>query len=387
MSRYQAIVVGGGVHGTSIFHHLAAAGMDRVLLVERKTLACAATGRSTGIIRHHYSQEVTVRLAMASTRAFRRFREEIGQDIAYVNNGLLFLAAEGEEAALRTCVDQQRRLGVGVELIDPADIPRYHPDLVADDVPLAAFERDAGYADPYSVAVGYAKAGEAKGGRILQGTRVRDVRADGHGGFSVETDRGDFEADRVVLAVGAWARTVGARIGIDVPVTPLRLSNAVLELAGGVPATAPTVLDLPNHMYFRPEGGSLLVGDGEGLEDIDPDGFDESLPYSFVEEVSGRIVRRFPRCAEASYKKGWRGLDGASPDFHPIVGPVAEEEGLVVCVGMSGHGFKLAPAVGRGVAELLTKGRYETIDLSPYAPDRFAKGRALSSLFSMKIAA
>ena len=387
MSRYRAIVVGGGVHGASIFHHLVSAGMDRVLLVERKTVASAATGRSTGIIRHHYSQEVTVRLAMHSSRAFRRFREEIGQDIAYVNNGLLFLAARGEEDALRKCVDQQRRLGVGVDLIRPEDVPRYHPDLVADDVPLAAFERDAGYADPYSVAVGYAKAGEARGGKILLNTRVRDVRQKSGGGFDVTTDSGDFETERVVLAVGAWARAVGARLGIDIPVTPLRLSNAVLELPGGYARTMPTVLDLPNHMYFRPEGGSLLVGNGEGLEDVDPDGFDESLPYGFVEEVSERIVRRFPRCTNASYKTGWRGLDGASPDFHPIVGPVPEVEGLVVCVGMSGHGFKLAPGIGRGVAELVATGGYETIDLTPYAPDRFAKGKALTSLFSMKIAA
>ena len=379
--------MGGGVHGASLFYHLLSLGLNRVLLVERKTLASAATGRSTGIIRHHYSHEVTVRLALHSSRAFRRFAETVGQDIAYVNNGLVFLAARGEEDALRRCVDQQRRLGVDATLIDPTDVRSFHPDLVVDDVPLASYERDAGYADPYSVTVGYAKAGEALGGKVLLNTAVLDIRPRGGGGFLVATDHGEFEAECVILAVGAWARALGARLGVDIPVTPLRLSNAVLEFPGGYARTTPTVLDLPNQLYFRPEGGHILVGDGEGLGDADPDRFDESLPYGFVEEVSERIVRRLPRCADAAYRTGWRGLDGASPDFHPIVGPVPDVEGLYVCVGMSGHGFKLAPGIGRCLAERIVHGRYATVDLAPFAPDRFAKGNELPSLFSMRILA
>lgn len=386
MSRQQAVVVGGGVHGASLFYHLLSLGLERVLLVERKSLACAATGRSTGIIRHHYSHEVTVRLARYSSQVFSRFPETIGRDIGYVNNGLVFLAARGEEGALRRCVEQQRRLGVDVSLVDPASVGSFHPDLVVDDVPLASFETDAGYADPYSVTVGYAKAGEALGGKILLNTAVRDVRRTGDG-FLVETADGEHETDAVVLAVGAWARTLGARMGVDVPVTPLRLSNAVLDLPGGYARTTPTVLDLPNHLYFRPEGGHILVGDGEGLGDSDPETFDESLPYGFVEEVSERIVRRIPRFSDAAYRTGWRGLDGASPDFHPIVGPLPDVDGAYVCVGMSGHGFKLAPGIGRCLAERVVHGRYETVDLAPFAPDRFAKGRALTSLFSMSILA
>jgi len=386
MSRQQAIVVGGGVHGASVFYHLLSLGLERVLLVERKSLACAATGRSTGIIRHHYSHEVTVRVARYSSRVFSRFPETMGRDIGYVNNGLVFLATREEEGALRRCVEQQRRLGVDASLVDPAGLKTLHPDLVVDDVPLASFERDAGYADPYSVTVGYAKAGEALGGKILLNAAVQDIRRKGDG-FLVATASGEHEADAVVLAAGAWARTLGARMGVDIPVTPLRLSNAVLELPGGYARTTPTVLDLPNHLYFRPEGGHILVGDGEGLGDADPETFDESLPYGFVEEVSERVVRRIPRFADAAYRTGWRGLDGASPDFHPIVGPLPDVDGAYVSVGMSGHGFKLAPGIGRCLAERVVHGRYETIDLAPYAPDRFARGRALTSLFSMRILA
>src|SRR3989304_3268704 len=144
MPRQQAIVVGGGVHGASVFYHLLSLGLERVLLVERKSLACAATGRSTGIIRHHYSHEVTVRVARASSRVFSRFPETMGRDIGYVNNGLVFLAAPGEEDALRRCVEQQRRHGVDASLVDPANVASLHPDLVVDDVPLPPFERDAG---------------------------------------------------------------------------------------------------------------------------------------------------------------------------------------------------------------------------------------------------
>ncbi len=304
-----------------------------------------------------------------------------------MNNGLLFLATEGEEDALRRSVEMQRRLGVGVTVIEPEDIRTYHPDLTPDDVPLAAFERDAGYADPYSVTVGYVKAGKARGGTTSLNTRVRDVRAGSDGSLDVVTDHGDHSARNVVLAVGAWARSVGSRLGLDIPVTPLRLSNAILEVPGGYDSRLPTVLDLVHHMYFRPEGGDLLVGDGEGLGDADPDRFDESLPYRFVEDVSEPLVTRMPRCRGATYKKGWRGLDGASPDYHPIVGPMPEVEGLFVCVGMSGHGFKLAPAIGLSVAERIAKGRYETVDLAPFAPDRFEKGRELRSQYSMSILA
>src|SRR3989304_4264303 len=101
MSRQQAIVVGGGVHGASVFYHLLSLGLERVLLVERKSPACAPAARSTGIIRHHYSHEVTVRVARYSSCVFSRFPETMGRDIGYVNNGLVFLATREEEGALR----------------------------------------------------------------------------------------------------------------------------------------------------------------------------------------------------------------------------------------------------------------------------------------------
>ena len=387
MTEFDTIIVGGGVHGASVFYHLTRLGANRILLLEGKRLGSAATGRSTGIIRFHYSQELTVRLAVHGSAVFRDFHRRFGQDISYVNNGFLLLAPESEAKALQRAVDLHRRIGVAEVAVLPEEIQKYHPDLKADGVALAAFEKDAGHADPYSVTVGYAKAGEAAGGRVMVGTRVTDVSPQPSGGFRVNTENGEFRAKKVVLAVGAWARSVGERLGVDIPVTPLRISNAILELPGGYDGKLPTVIDLPNHLYFRPEGHDLLIGNGEGLGDIDPDRFDESLPYSFVEEVSERLIARMPRSNDARYKNGWRGLDGASPDFHPIVGPVPETEGLYVCVGMSGHGFKLAPAIGLALAELIANGRYVTFDLTPYSLERFAKGESLESLYSMRILA
>jgi sarcosine oxidase, subunit beta len=374
----DVIVVGAGVQGASVAFHLARRGVD-VLVVERSAIASGATGRSSGFVRMHYDLESESRLAWLSYPYFRAWDERVGAgDCGFVRTGFVQLVPPALAPLLRENVAMQQGLGIETSVVGADDIARLVPGIATDDVEAAAWEPGSGYADPSGTAAGFLAAARSSGARFIQGRRVTAIAVDGDRVSGVMTDTGLISARVVVNAAGAWAGTLAATVGLEVPVTPWRHDTAYFGLPAGRSAAFPIIIDMPNEAYFRPEGRELLLVGSEGDSEIggSPDRPMDTPREPLLEELITRVCRRIPWITEGTYRGAFPGQDGITPDQRAILGP-AGPEGLYLCCGFSGTGFKTAPAVGASLAELIVDGRSSMADISAYGLGRFAEGRRL----------
>jgi glycine/D-amino acid oxidase-like deaminating enzyme len=172
-------------------------------------------------------------------------------------------------------------------------------------------------------------------------------------------------------------------VNISYPIQVTREQEVMFRAQSQSDCPKLTVSDMCNAIYFHPFGQDLLVGRGypKEYEQVDPDSYPEGSDQDFVEDTAERVVKRIPRMEEAMILKGYSGLYDVTPDWHPIISTHPEVEGFFSVVGFSGHGFKLAPAVGEAVAELITEGKSNSADLSLFSADRFAKGRVFKAAY------
>ncbi len=380
------VIVGAGVHGASLAFNLVAMEAGRVLLLDKASVGAGATGRSASFLRHHYSNEICVRVVKESVRIVRNFEEEVGGAVDFQPQPLLLLADAPNEKALRENVAMQKGEGIRVRLLEREEAQAAYPFLDLRSVALAALEEDAGYGDAYQINASYASRFRALGGELLVGTEVLGVMVSGDRVVGVRTKKGDVAAGTVVIAAGPWSSRLGEGAGVPLPVEPAHLSVGVLQPPRDVSAV-PMVFDMNSASYWRPErNGTLLVGTDEEVEGTwDPDSLPDGVSFDFVSVVSDRIGKRWPEMKRANFLRGWVGLDGASPDMHPIIGPLPPIEGLYASTGYSGHGFKFSPAVGKCLAELIVDGRYKTLDLSPFSIERYELGKTFKSRYPMAV--
>ncbi len=369
----DAIIIGAGIHGASLAFHLAERGLRPVVL-ERATIGSGATGRSSGLVRMHYDVEADARLAWRSHAYFRSWGERVGGDAGFVRTGFLQLVPDEDQAALRANVAMLSRIGITTELLDADQLAELVPGIAMDGYTIAAWEPESGYADPNAATATLLAAAVGRGARVVQNAPVTAVRVDGGRVVGVDTPRGSWDAAIVVDAAGAWAGRVARMVGLELPLEIWRHDVAYVRRPPHVPAH-PAMIDFANAFYVRPEGSDLtLIGleDGNEFGD-DPDRPVDAAAPAFVERAAERICLRLPQLADAGLHSAHSGQDGITPDQHPIIGP-AGPEGFYLDCGFSGTGFKIAPAVGCSLAELILEGEARTADLRPYRFERFAQG-------------
>ena len=376
--RADVIVVGAGVQGASLAFHLARRGVD-VLVLERSSVAAGATGRSSGFVRMHYDLASDARLAWLSFPYFRDWAATVGAgDCAFVRTGFVQVVPAAQADELRANVAMQQALGIDTCVIDGSELARLMPGIVTDDIVVAAYEPQSGYADPSGTAAGFLEAARRDGARLISGCRVDAVAIDGGRVTGVHTARGTFAAPVVVDAAGAWARQLAATAGLDVPIEPWRHDTAYFGLPHGRSADFPIVLDNGNQVYFRPEGCELMLVGLESNSEVggSPDRPEDGIAQAIVEQMAARIVARVPWMSAGTLRTSHGGQDGITPDQRPVLGP-AGPDGFYLACGFSGTGFKTAPAIGASLAELIVDGSSATADLGPYRLSRFADGRPL----------
>lgn len=372
------IVVGAGVQGASLAFHLARRGAD-VLVLERETVASGATGRSSGFVRMHYDLESESRLAFLSYPYYLAWDEIVGSgDCGFVKTGFLEIVPADQVDNLRANVDMHERIGIDARTVGPDEVAELCPGIVTDDVVAAAYEPSSGYADPTGTASGFLAAARRLGARVAQGRRVARVLLDGERVSGVETDAGSVSARVVVDAAGAWAGILAATVGLDVPISTWRHDTAYFGLPSGRRADFPIVIDEINGDYFRPEGSELMLVGLESGNEIggSPDRPLLGLHEGSVDEMIEGVCRRAPWMEAGTLRTAHGGQDGITPDQKMILGAAGPEGFYLVC-GMSGTGFKTAPAIGASMAELILDGRTTTADISDFALDRFAQGRPI----------
>ena len=367
-----AVVIGGGVVGTSIAYWLTQRGVRDVVLLEKNALATGATGKSAGLVRRHYTNRWDAALAQESWSFFQQWGDLIGGECGFVKTGFLMLVRPQYAENLRRNVEMHVSLGAVSRMLTPAEVRELEPSISLDGVGAAAYEPDSGYADPTSVATGFARRAGELGARVYQGVEVSGVLLSGGRVQGVQTTRGTIAAPTVVLACGPWSPAFARRLGIELPVRVKRVIEVYVRRPPGLRHM--TVIDEVSGTYFRPEGSDVtLLGGRSNDWGTDPDDYDGVAGPEIVEPAIERAVERLPTLARAGLMRGIAGVDGYSDDFHQILGRAPGVDGLFLAAGGSGTAFKKSPAIGKCMAELILDGQARTVDLHPFRLERFAE--------------
>jgi sarcosine oxidase, subunit beta len=385
MSHYDFIVIGAGVIGASVAHHLAALGAKNVLVVDRGTIGAGTTSQSSGLLRTHYSVRQNVELARSSWHAFNNFAAYVDDGEAscgLVKCGYMICAPEGDKLApLQASLDAQQGMGIEVQLLSKAEARERMPIAHFNDAALIGYEPEAGFADAYLVATGFARSARRRGVKIMENTTVTGLVRHGRRVTGVETSAGTFSCGTLISTQNIWTPELAEWIGVPLPVKPERHTVLALE-CDAAPYTfgMPAFKDLgsPGMLYFRSYGGSqMLVSEGVVGETLNaPQTEQGDISLDYVGEVGAQVAERFPAYEMAGLASSWTGVYDVTPDWNPVLGPVGDIEGLTVGFGFSGHGFKLSPGIGKILAQHAL-GQTTDVSLAPYSLDRFASGALL----------
>ncbi len=382
----DAIVIGGGVMGLSCAMHLREQGVGRVVLLEKRFVGAGSSGKSGAILRQHYSHETTVLMARESLGFYRSFHERTGHDIGFREKPMVFLCHETDRGSLEANVSLQRSLGVTTELLDSRQLRDLEPRGVFGDDVLAAYEPEAGFVDPGATLHALAAVGRDQGIDLREAVPVADVHVAGDRVRGIETADGTtIETPVVINAGGPWAGIVCRRMGLDVPLTAIRPQQAYFMPPPHYGAERFVYGDLLTGLYWKPEpAGWTRVGKMayDGDEEVsDPDRYDEGVSGEFIDFCRTRLATRLPAYADAVSWGGCGALYTVTPDAHALIGPMPGVEGFYVVSGFSGHGFKMGPAVGKGVAALINGGDGGAFDPDFFSIDRFEKGRPVETSY------
>jgi len=372
---YDAIVIGAGVMGASIAYNLSQRGL-KVLILERQSIAVGATGASSGLVRMHYDVEVDSALAWESFHYFKNWRERIGGECGFTRTGFLQIVLPDKNEQLRGNVEMQKRLGILTEVVTAADVKKLVPVFKTNDFELAAYEPESGYADPTSSTNSFITNAKACNSVLLQDSEVTGIRVSGGKVVGVDSSRGSFDAPIVVNCAGTFADRIGRMVGIEIPLDTWSHDVAFVKRPSKV-GMHPAVIDDVLAMYFRPEGELTLIG----LEDYNRMGEppESDLGYvdpEFVMRAIDRICERVEGMEEGSLHSTHVGRDGLTPDQRAVIDQ-AGPDGFYIACGFSGTGFKLSPAVGVCMTELILDGTAKLVDISSLNLNRFVRGELI----------
>jgi sarcosine oxidase, subunit beta len=373
--RAEVAVVGGGAIGLAVARALAAAGVDRTVVLEMEpAVGQGSTARANGGVRAQFTTPVNITFSTYSIDEFERLRRDHGDLLSFHQVGYLFVSATAEgEAQLRTAMTLQRSLGVDTEWLAPEAIGDKAPLLRLDGLRGGTFHARDGFLDPHGAVQTFRA--ECPPDRVSIRTDI-EVTAVSARARSIEltTSVGELEVGWVVDAAGPHAAQVAAMVDIDLPVQPVRRNLAFVRVTEEPAGLIPMCIDVDTGVLVRREvGGGYVIAYSNP---DDPPGWDTSLDPRFLEDLGRLIGNRFPTLREVPLdpRLCWAGLYPETPDHHAIIGPAEDGDRFVFCAGFGGHGLMHAPAAGKAVAELITEGTCSTFDLHPLRPSRFREG-------------
>ncbi|MDP7060463.1 MAG: FAD-dependent oxidoreductase [Candidatus Marinimicrobia bacterium] len=384
----DVIIIGGGIMGCSSAYHLSKAGL-KVTLLEKRYVGDGPTGKSSAIIRQHYSHKITASMAFHSLKIFHNFKDEVGDECGFNHTGFLNVVSEKDLEGLKLNVQLQQSLGINTKVISGEEIAEVMPGLVTNDPLYAAYEPDGGYADAYLTVGAYARAAKKLGAEIVQKAEVTAIRRSGDKVVGVDSSKGQFDAPVILSATGAWAKGVGQMVDLDLPINSCRVQVAYFHRPGDMKGYHPVVADFVKASYFRPEGTDLtvagLIDPAEANAVVDPDEYDEGVNLDFVTEVGEKIMYRYPDMEKSESRGGYASLYAVTPDWHAIVDELPQGSGYYVCSGFSGHGFKLGPAVGLMVADFITGNSTPKFDHTLFRFSRFEEKETMEGRYQYSI--
>jgi sarcosine oxidase, subunit beta len=376
----EIAVIGAGVMGTSTAYHLALRGAG-VLLIDKLGAAGGPSGASAGMLRAHYEDPAIVAVARYGCEFLADMLARTGSDPGFVNCGYLAVGEADREPRIRRAIEVMRAQGVTVEQLDNAQIRALEPRLAAEALTIGAYEPTNGVCEPLFVADGFAQAAERLGARLAFGARVTAVRPDGEGFLLTTADGRRISAERVAVCCGGFGPRLTRSLGGSLPVDLVRVQAGRFRPPFPFGPPGPIVSHHSLGIWLRPDGddGHYLVGaraDFLGRGPYRARSGQGGADLRELERLSGLVARVFPGAARGIFRGSWASWLDFTPDGNPVVDLVPRRPGLLLASGMSGHAFKLCPALGLGAAELLLDGEVRSFDWTPFRYGRFDRGSA-----------
>jgi glycine/D-amino acid oxidase-like deaminating enzyme len=377
MTGYNVGIIGAGVHGASAAFHLAGLGSDPIVF-DARGIATGPTGRSSAVCRGYYTNAFLARCAHDSIEMIRNFAELTGgRDASFRETGFLWIHPADDRSRVHETVAMLTAVGTRVEIIPVDALPGRFPEIEVAGVDLAVWEPGAGHADPVGTTRGLLERAVELGAEARLATEVTELRPLPGGGAEVVTRDGSrVPCRRLLIAAGPWTSRVACHLGIDLPLTVER--HYIAQFGWGrAPRMTYGTADMALGYYMRPEGRDLfIVGELRAAQRADPDSFDEHITFDEIASLAGATSHRIPGLVGAESRGGWASLYDMSPDWQPVIGEVGP--GVFVNAGTSGHGFKLAPALGKHVADLVLE-RPVDPELAQFHPRRFPDDHELQA--------
>lgn len=377
-------MIGGGVAGLATARALVELGVTDVVVLERAAMGSGGTGKSSGIVRCHYGVASLAAMAWHALPVLEHANEILGAPSGYVRTGYLVGVGPENLDALRVNVALHRSLGIEVDLVGHGEAQVMWPAARLDDFAGFAYEPRGGYGDGHQTALAFAVAARRGGARLAQNRSVVSLAATGDRVTGVQLRDGDrIATDHVVLAAGPWSPELAAPLGIKVPIRAQRAQILLVD-PGGPLGPLPVFSDLVTLQYVRTEGATaLLLGDSDHSrpEWADPDDYRELASDHELAIAVPKFDHRFPGLDRAGLSSSYAGCYDVTPDYNPIIS-ATPIEGLWLCAGFSGHGYKISPSVGELMADLLVHGcsRHPDIDHHDFRWQRFGEEDPLVSL-------
>lgn len=369
------VIVGAGIMGLAIAYNLAKThGLTEVLVVDRSYLCGGASGRNGGGVRAQFSSEENIRLMQESIRICRDFAGEMKINVWFRQGGYLFLVRSEEgRRMLEKSVAVQNGCGLGTRMLSPREAQRIVPELSLQGVTAASYNPDDGVVFPWPFVWGYAQGAERLGVEIAPFTDVVGFQTEGTRIAGVVTSKGTIKTRRVVNAAGAWSPEVARLLGVELPNHPHR--HEICSTEPLKPWLKPLVADLSNGLYFSQSMRGEIVG-GISNEAVPP-GINMDSSHRFLAKYAKAVTTTCPLLGSVKVLRQWAGCYDLTPDANPIVGEVDEIEGFYQASGFMGHGFMMAPVMGRLIAQHIAEGT-ELPMFERWNLRRFKEGRLLS---------
>jgi glycine cleavage system aminomethyltransferase T/glycine/D-amino acid oxidase-like deaminating enzyme len=374
-SQAGAVVIGGGITGSSVAYHLAKAGVRDVHLVEKGELTSGSTCHAAGLLTQFNPSPTMMR--------FRRYSIELYRELGVFETvgSLRFASSKEQLMELQRTASRARGIGLDVELISADEAARLMPAITTRSLYGAVWVPGDGHLDPHTATHALVRAARSMGAQVTTGVRVTGIELSNRGSIqAVVTETGRIETDVVVVAAGIWAPQIAAMAGAQVVSTPVDHQHAALRAVPGheLPNDMPCFRDPDNLVYGKSEAEGVILGGYEAdpvarwIDGVPWDHSGTALPpdQARFEPLLRGAARRFPFLGDAGIVKLVCHPDAMTPDANPLLGPVPGVRGLYLAAGLSLNGFGGAGGIGRALAEWVTGGETE-LDLHPYRCWRF----------------